>query len=283
MCGFQKAMSSKMATDILHVSLAISLVFMSQSLAEKSVSASTQSSHCSYTVIVNEFDVSKCQNGGDHAQSDGVEFHSKQHNAEPQLRNAHGKYDMFNNVVQNTMGDSSSQDTNGKLPEHRAASNVRHLYETRSGSSTSKTDQVASLNSLIKDMEAKLLDEMVRSRELNSTLARHELLLASAQEALESYKTNFSSVFRTMMLMERKLQNQRKINKSLDKKLSNVILDVVEVNNVLTQKLPIGDAAKSSKKFAVESISDARSCPGISDSSTLYKGTFSNSLSSLKL
>ncbi|KAH9495258.1 hypothetical protein Btru_016200 [Bulinus truncatus] len=174
--------------------------------SQKTVSATAHTSHCSYTVVVNEFDVSKCPTLGERAQSDWA--------------HAGGRHSS----------------------EARAGGRQRVA-----GSGSGGGEDAVSLSSLVKDMEAKLLDEMVRNRELNATLARHETLLGHAEKTLEAYRANFSSVFRTMMSMERKLQHQRKINRSLNKKLSNVILDVVEVNNVLTNKLPTGTPKSPSR------------------------------------
>uniref|UniRef100_A0A2C9JNA2 Fibrinogen C-terminal domain-containing protein n=1 Tax=Biomphalaria glabrata TaxID=6526 RepID=A0A2C9JNA2_BIOGL len=212
------------------------------------VSATAHTSLCSYTVVVNEFDVSKCPTFNDHAQSDWVEHQSRQTDS----RNHKDQSPEFQKAnAQFVPGDSK--------------------FGIKSSRSRGSSEDAVNTSSLIKDMEAKLLEEMLRNRELNATLTRHELLLNSAEKTLEAYKANFSSVFRTMMMMERKLQHQRKINKSLNKKLSNVLLDVVEVNNVLSNKLPTGDAKKTVKKYAVESSTDMRSCPGITDSSQKFK------------
>ncbi|CAL1530632.1 unnamed protein product [Lymnaea stagnalis] len=234
-----------------HISQTLSLVLFTHLVVVSSstVAATAQTHLCSYTLVVNEFDISKCPSLGEPAQADGAEFQAQKTKTASDL---------------NKFGIPNAQHGNHlyQKPDHKAE---RHKNLGVDG------EDAASLNSLVKDMESKLLDEMVRSRELNSTLSRHEALLSTAQKTLESYKANFTSVFRTMMQMERKLQHQRKINRSLNKKLSNVILDVVEVNNVLTQKIPTGDTTVQSKKFAVESSVGTRSCPGITDSSKQFK------------
>lgn len=131
---------------------------------------------------------------------------------------------------------------------------------------------IDNLSSKMRDMETRLFDEMVKNRELNSTLSRHEHMLKHAIELLHAYKSNFSSIFRTMMYMETKLKHQRSMSRSLNHKLSNVILDVVEVNNVLTKKVPTADRTVQDKAISVESVASVRSCPGITDRSKVYKG-----------
>ncbi|XP_067651297.1 techylectin-5B-like [Haliotis asinina] len=130
---------------------------------------------------------------------------------------------------------------------------------------------IDNLSSKMRDMESRLFDEMVKNRELNSTLSRHEHMLKHAIEMLHAYKSNFSSIFRTMMYMETKLKHQRSMSRSLNHKLSNVILDVVEVNNVLTKKVPTSDRTVQDKAISVESVASVRSCPGITDQSKVYK------------
>ena len=78
-----------------------------------------------------------------------------------------------------------------------------------------------------------------------------------------------------MMQMERKLKAQRRVNRSHSKKLANLVLDVVEINSVMTSQLPTGDAARPGqgrKVFRVESLQDQRSCPGVTDKTKHYKG-----------
>ena len=67
---------------------------------------------------------------------------------------------------------------------------------------------------------------------------------------------------------------QRKINRSLNKKLSNVLLDVVEVNNVLTRvpKTSQDGVKVTTKNFTVQSVAHVRSCPGVTDKSPTFRG-----------
>ncbi|ESO92856.1 hypothetical protein LOTGIDRAFT_162333, partial [Lottia gigantea] len=113
----------------------------------------------------------------------------------------------------------------------------------------------------LRDMESRLLDEVVKNRELNSTLERHERLLQKGESLLATYKSKLSRVFRAIMLMEQKLKRQRKISRNLNQKLSNVVLDVVEVNNYLMKRVPNVNLAND-KQIIVESIADSRVCTG---------------------
>ncbi|KAK6178185.1 hypothetical protein SNE40_012995 [Patella caerulea] len=133
-----------------------------------------------------------------------------------------------------------------------------------------KTKYIHNLNSKMKDMESRLFDEMVKNRELNSTLSRHEHMLKLAESTLDNYKTNFSRVFRTMMYMEQKLQRQRKASRSLNDKLSNVILDVVEVNNLLTRKPASSHSKFKDKQVVVESVADVKTCQGYTGESMVF-------------
>ncbi|XP_012943904.1 fibrinogen C domain-containing protein 1-A [Aplysia californica] len=248
--------------------------------ARGSVSATASTSLCSYTVVVDEFDVSKCPAMNDHAQADGsgpgylVDTDERSTRITPHARRHGGTDKTFTST-----GGSRTLKNKHRHHNGRSSSSGRtNRGDRRDSLDGEDLDDIGDMgeenvgfNSQLKDIESKLIDEMVRSRELNSTLSRHENLLSTAQQTLQAYRANFSSVFRTMMLMERKLQQQRRINRSLNKKLANVILDVVEINNVMTHKLPTGDAARGRKVFEVESTSSLRSCPGVTDKTKHYK------------
>ena len=76
------------------------------------------------------------------------------------------------------------------------------------------------------------------------------------------------------MFVQRQMQKQRRINKSLNKKLSNVLLDVVEVSNVLTRMpaSPQNGGKATTKNFEVQSVAEVRACPGVTDKSITYRG-----------
>ena len=225
------------------------------SAVEKTVTTSTQSDLCTYTLVVHEFDASKCTAyKPEYILADGADRRRPHDDAPSTYRSA------------------SAEGSKSRRPRLSGADKPKG-GPSRSGASGEDDPEIGTL---LKDVENKLLEEMVRNRALNSTLSRHESLLQEARNTLESYRSNFTSVFYQMMQVERKLHRQRRINRSLNKKLSNVILDVVEVNNVISKKLPTsggpvtGNAA--GKKFEVESSSSIRACPGISNVSKQHQG-----------
>ncbi|GFO25422.1 fibrinogen-like protein 1 [Plakobranchus ocellatus] len=234
--------------------LMLCLLFVATDLVavtgEKTITATTRSDLCSYTLVVHEFDVSQCSaQKSEYKLADGAD-RERPHDDAP------------------SPYVSSARKSRSYQPR---PSNVH-----KSGGSKHKADEDAPvLSSLVQDVENKLLEEMVRNRALNSTLARHEALLQEARHTLEAYRSNFTSVFYQMMQVERKLHRQRRINRSLNKKLSNVILDVVEVNNVISTKLPASTGTvggtTTGKQFAVESSSAIRACPGISNVSKQHQ------------
>ena len=218
---------------------------------EKTVSTSAKSDLCTYTLVVHEFDTSKCTAyKPEYALADGAD-RQRPHDDAPS--------------------------TYVSSAERRKSRRSRLTEADKSKIRPSSNDEDSpELGTMLKDVENKLLEEMVRNRALNSTLSRHEALLQEARNTLDSYRSNFTSVFYQMMQVERKLHRQRRINRSLNKKLSNVILDVVEVNNVISKKLPASGAPvagnSAGKQFSVESSSSIRACPGLSNVSKQHEG-----------
>ncbi|XP_041375257.1 angiopoietin-related protein 7-like [Gigantopelta aegis] len=135
---------------------------------------------------------------------------------------------------------------------------------------------IDNLSDKMKDMESRLFDEMLKNRQINSTLSKHNYILKHTEDLLSAYKSNFSKIYRAMMYMETRLRNQRKISRGLNHKLTNVILDIVEVNNVLNKR-PAGHLAATTsrkKRIAVEDATRIRSCPGITDHSHVYNDCY---------
>lgn len=154
------------------------------------------------------------------------------------------------------------------------------------GASTSTGDkEVDVLKSQVRDLEGRLLEEMVRSRELNATLTRHTVSLRTAEAQLEGYGTNFTALYRALVFVQRQLAKQRKVNKSLNKKLSNVLLDVQEVHNVMARGplvlsadgnggvgVSMGGSGKAMlKDFEVQSVGKVRGCPGATEKSVSFR------------
>lgn len=120
-------------------------------------------------------------------------------------------------------------------------------------------------------IEKQLIGEMVRNEELNKTIAKHEDALRTANERFNDYHKNVTNLFKTMMYLEQKMLQQSDVSKNLDNKLSGIILDVVEVNNVLSNKVPTRGANLSGKEILVESASAIRSC-GVTDEAAVFQG-----------
>nr|KAG5703448.1 hypothetical protein BaRGS_022497 [Batillaria attramentaria] len=217
--------------------------------------AKVRTSECSYTLVVNEFDVSKCPV----MQADGLAQDSA--------------YKWSRSSSSNVYAPSRSQTYRSSRLRLSRDQSEEGGGVGGGGGGGEGGKEVDVLKSQVRELEGRLLEEMVRSREINSTLARHSASLAAAEGRLAAYQANFTSVFRAMMFVQRQLQRQRKINKSLNKKLSNVLLDVVEVNNVLTRvpTSPRDGTVTTTKNFDVQSVAKVRSCPGVTDKSTMYR------------
>lgn len=140
-------------------------------------------------------------------------------------------------------------------------------YPKRVGSNV---NEVHGLTSKIHNVEATLLGEIVKNRELNSTLVEHTVLLKKAEDLFNMYQNNFTSLFRTIMFIEQKIRKQKEISRNLDNKLSNIMLDVVEVNNVLSRKSTGPGTSLQQKEIKVESASHVRQC-GITKDTVVFK------------
>lgn len=132
------------------------------------------------------------------------------------------------------------------------------------------SNEVHGLTSKIHNVETTLLGEIVKNRELNTTLAEHAVMLKKAEDLFNMYQTNFTSLFRTIMFIEQKIRKQKEISRNLDNKLSNIMLDVVEVNNVLFRKTTGPGTSLKQKHIKVESASHARQC-GITKDTPIFK------------
>ena len=132
-------------------------------------------------------------------------------------------------------------------------------------------NEVHGLTSKIHTVEATLLGEIVKNRELNTTLVEHTVMLKKAEDLFNMYQNNFTSLFRTIMFMEQKIRKQKEISRNLDNKLSTIMLDVVEVNNVLSRRTTGPGTSLKQKQIKVESASHVRQC-GITKDTTIFKG-----------
>ncbi|XP_014773323.1 techylectin-5B [Octopus bimaculoides] len=136
--------------------------------------------------------------------------------------------------------------------------------------STVSSSEVHGLTSKIHSVETTLLGEIVKNRELNTTLTHHSIMLQKAEDRFLKYQNNFTSLFRAIMFMEQKIRKQKEISRNLDNKLSNIMLDVVEVNNVLSRKTPGPGTSLKDKQIKVESAAHVRQC-GITDDTDIFQ------------
>ena len=142
--------------------------------------ARVDSSQCSYTLVVNELDVSKCPVMQDDARAAG----------QGRGQGRRQGYSPWN--------DSPS------LPRYVANPRLQpRLSAAESGAD--KGPEVTALRSQVKELEGRLLEEMVRSRELNSTLARHGTALGLAEKQLKDYSSNMTTIYRAMVFVQRQL------------------------------------------------------------------------------
>ncbi|GAB1597851.1 techylectin-5B-like [Argonauta hians] len=135
---------------------------------------------------------------------------------------------------------------------------------------TMSSSEMHGLTSKIHNVETTLLGEIVKNRELNTTLTQHSVMLEKAKDQFLKYQKNFTALFRAIMFMEQKIKKQKEISRNLDNKMSNIMLDVVEVNNVLSRKNPGPGTSLKDKKIKVESASHVRQC-GITSEAEIFQ------------
>ncbi|XP_076470094.1 uncharacterized protein LOC143300366 [Babylonia areolata] len=257
---------------LLSHEMMVVVVVAVEAAEEESVSgqhqAKVDSAQCSYTLVVNEFDVSKCPVMLADGQAAQDMVHQQQQQQQ-QHKYHHSKKGGSHDDPSSFSPSSSSSKPRGGPGNHE----LRGVGGWSSGGHRHQQDQerevVGVLKSQVRDLEERLLQEMVMSRQLNSTLGRHDSALLQAEKRLADYQANFTTLYRAMVFVQRQLHRQRKVNKNLNKKLSNVMLDVVEVNNVLTRvpTSPRDGVKATAKTFHVQSVAKVRSCPGVTDQS----------------
>lgn len=136
---------------------------------------------------------------------------------------------------------------------------------------TATVENSNELKTWLNNMEKQLYSELKKSDIINTTLSKHEQSLSKAEQVLRDYETNFTTIFRMLRYLESSIQDQNKMSKNLDKKLSGVMLDVVEVNNVLSKKVTaVGDGQIHAKEIDVQSVSKVTSC-SLSPETVMYR------------
>ena len=150
---------------------------------------------------------------------------------------------------------------------------VNPLLPLRVPTSQVVSDEKAKeVTSWLSNMEKQLYEELKKSDVINTTLTKHESSLSKAEKILRQYEANFTAIFRMLQYLESSLQNQNKVSKNIDKKLNGVMLDVVEVNNVLSKKVTISaDGKPQGKVIDVKSVSAVTSC-SVAPETVKYRG-----------
>ena len=128
------------------------------------------------------------------------------------------------------------------------------------------------LTSWLTNMEKQLVEELRKSIDINTTLSQHQNTLSKTEKLLTEYESNFTSIFRMLRYLESSIQDQTMMSANLDKKLSGVMLDMAEVNTVLTKKVAKKDDGNVQRKFIeVQSATQTFSCSK-SPESIVYRG-----------
>lgn len=132
-------------------------------------------------------------------------------------------------------------------------------------------DMSALINRL-QEVEKQLDGEKKKNSNLNESISKQELTLKKADSMLEQYQSNFSNIFHIINHLERSLHAQKSGYKDLEKKVSSVVLDVLEMNNILTTKVvPSDNSNVNLKDVQVESVSKIHNC-GLTNVDATFRG-----------
>ena len=125
----------------------------------------------------------------------------------------------------------------------------------------------------LNNMEKQLLDQRHKTVQINSTISKHETTLNKAEQILGTYESNFTAIFRMLRYLEESIRDQHEVSRNLDNKLSSIMLDVVEVNNVLSKKVPASGTELLDKAIQVQSVSKVHTCSD-SPEAVKFKGMY---------
>ncbi|KAK3086207.1 hypothetical protein FSP39_015207 [Pinctada imbricata] len=161
---------------------------------------------------------------------------------------------------------NSIHDTQNDVHSNRLTPAVPQLFRQ------SSTKGIQDLVDRLSLVEQHLDDEVLKNDFLNKTISKQEQTLQRADKLLQECRGNFSKIFRLMNHLERTIQSQKTEYRQLDKKVSSVVLDVVEVNNVLAKKtVPIdGNTSTSKKEILVESAAKIQGC-GLTNPDAIFR------------
>lgn len=142
----------------------------------------------------------------------------------------------------------------------------------------STTNQILSgstftqLEKRLKAVESMLEDQTLENTNLNQTISKQEFKLQQCDKMMNDYHKNITNMFRLMNHLQRSINGQKQGYRELEKKVSGIVLDVVEVNNVLEKKVTAFDNTVSMKRknIQVETISKVLNC-GQTNPETTFK------------
>ncbi|KAL3859865.1 hypothetical protein ACJMK2_010054 [Sinanodonta woodiana] len=158
----------------------------------------------------------------------------------------------------------ADKDTNSNL-ESLSSQRIIPFPTGTNGQSTQEL--VTWLNS----MEKQLVQEVRKSHIINTTLAKHDSELERAEIILDEYRSNFTSVFKMLRYLEQKITRQHEVSRNLDNKLSNIMLDVAEVNNVLSKKVPTKNGLLQDKEIKVQNAAKVNACSATTSEAVVFK------------
>ncbi|KAK3581103.1 hypothetical protein CHS0354_033893 [Potamilus streckersoni] len=162
----------------------------------------------------------------------------------------------------------ADKDTNSNLD---SLSSLRTIPFQAATNGQSTQELVNWLNS----MEKQLVQEVRKSHIINTTLAKHDSELERAEIILDEYRSNFTSVFKMLRYLEQRITSQHEVSRNLDNKLSSIMLDVAEVNNVLSKKVPTKNGLLQDKEIKVQNAAKVNSCSTTSEA-VPFKGKPTN-------
>lgn len=129
------------------------------------------------------------------------------------------------------------------------------------------------LHSKVASLESTVLEEMVSNRELRTTIMLQEQLIKRLNYSMTSRGDAYKRLEFEFGELRDSSSRQREYQRSIDNKLAGVMLDVAEVNNMLSEKTDQRKIRKEleNKMIAVESASEKSQC-SVPPNVTRYKG-----------
>ena len=180
-------------------------------------------------------------------------------------------------VKEMPLGSASCPNSVNEVPQKDIFS--KYSKPMTSMTSMVKDGEIQNLAMRLQHIEQNLNGEIQKNDFLNATISKQERDLQKADHQLQECRGNFSKIFKLVNHLERTIQAQKTHYRDLEKKVSSVVLDVVEVNNVLAKKTaPLSGIPNVDKKeILVESVANIRSC-GLTNPDAIFRGKIACSL-----